>query len=305
MVENDLKNVGDKKPIFMIKNIVRVFAVLGIIFVFCPSFLVSCSGQEVDVNVMTAVGGVSVYGEKVVDPHPVMLICLLIPAAVLALTVIKKFTEKKTAVIILACAAVDFVIWLIFRASVKKVADENYCDFKTTGWYVVNMIVLLLTMVTALLIFLQKISMDTDLKAFVAGGGHQDALNQMSAAVSQMSSAVTNLAGNAISGKRTKDASENTIGFCAKCGSKIEYGCKFCMSCGTPVPESMIAEAEAAKKAAEEAAKKAAEENARLEAESVGNAQAVQADKPMFCQSCGAKLEEDALFCKACGSKIV
>ena len=48
---------------------------------------------------------------------------------------------------------------------------------------------------------------------------------------------------------------EDIIGYCAKCGKPITYGHKFCISCGTPVPESMIAEAEAARKAAEEAAR--------------------------------------------------
>lgn len=331
MGENDLMNASGKKSVFTVKNIVRVFAVLCIIFVFCPSFLVSCSGEKVDVNIMTAVGGVSVYGENVVDPHPIMLICLLIPVAILVLSFLKKFTDKKTAGIILAGTVGNLIIWLIFRGSVKKIAEENYCSFETTGWYVINIIVMILTILLSLLVVLGKMRMDMDLIMAVTGGGRQATLDQMSAAVNQMSGAVTQLAGNVASNiasnMHNREPKENIIGYCAKCGSPIEYGCKFCISCGAPVPESMLAEAEAAKKAEEEKAR--AEEEARLRAaeearrraeeakrkeeerKAAEAAMAVQApqagsvDRPMFCQNCGTKIEEGAVFCKVCGNKIV
>lgn len=88
----------------------RVLSLFCIIFVFCPSFLVSCSGKQVNVNVMTAVGGMSMYGERVVDPHPIMLICLLIPIAMLVLLFIKNFADKKTAIIVAVCAVIDTVV---------------------------------------------------------------------------------------------------------------------------------------------------------------------------------------------------
>lgn len=330
MGENDLMNARGQRSVFTVKNIVRVFAILCVIFVFCPSFLVSCSGEEVGVNIMTAVGGVSAYGEKVVDPHPIMLICLLIPVVVLVLTFLKKFADRKTAGIILACTAGNLIIWLIFRASVKRVAEENYCSFETTGWYVINIIVMVLTILLSLLVVLGKMGMDMDLIVVVTGGGKQATLDQMSAAVNQMSGAVTQLAGNVASNiasnMHNRGPKENVIGYCAKCGSPIEYGCKFCISCGTPVPESMIAEAEAAKRAeeekarAEEEARMRAAEEARRRAEearreeerkaaeaamAVQTPQADSADRPMFCQKCGTKIEADAVFCKVCGNRIV
>lgn len=302
MGESGLTNGNGRKSVFSVKRILKVLSLLCIIFVFCPSFLVSCSGQKVNVSVMTAVSGVSVYGEKVVDPYPIMLVCLLIPIVMLVLLFIKKFTDNKTALIISICSIVDFVIWLVFRVSVKKIAEENYCEFKTTVWFVINMIVLILVILLSALVVMKKMQMDTDLIMVFSGGGTQDALNQMSATMSQMSSAVTQLAGNVASNISNKAQKENAIGFCSKCGSPIYYGCKFCTSCGTPVPESMIAEAEAAKKAAEEAAeeaaRKAAEEAARKEEEKK------EMERPLFCQQCGAKLSADAIFCESCGTKI-
>lgn len=316
MGESDLTKTTEKTSLFTIKNVLRVLSVLCIIFVFCPSFLVSCSDQTINVNVMTAVGGLSSYGQRVVDPHPIMLICLLIPAAILVLMFIKKLTDNKTALITAICGVVDIIVWFIFKSSVRKAAEENYCEFKTTGWYVLNIIALLLIILLSVLVVLMKIQLDTDLITLFSGGGTKEALNQMSATMSQMTSAVSQLAGNVATNVGNKKQKEDTIGFCSKCGSPITYGCKFCTSCGTPVPESMLAEAEAAKKAAEEAARKAAEEAARKAAEEAARKeaekQAAQAEqemqsnneRPKFCQNCGAKLAENAAFCNACGTKV-
>lgn len=332
MGENELTKTTEKASLFTIKNVLRVLSVLCIIFVFCPSFLVSCSDQTINVNVMTAVGGLSSYGQRVVDPHPIMLICLLIPVAVLVLMFLKKFADNITALITVACGVVDIIVWFIFRSSVRKVAEENYCEFKTTGWYVLNIIALLLIILLSALVVLMKIQLDTDLVTLFSGEGTKGALSQMSATMSQMSSAVSQIAGNVATNMGNKKQKEDTIGYCSKCGSPIVYGCKFCTSCGTPVPESMLAEAEAAKKAAEEAARKAEEEAARKAAEEAARKaeeeaarkaaeeaaakgaekQAAQAEqevqtnneKPKFCQNCGAKLAVNAAFCNSCGTKV-
>ena len=80
MSQNEEK---EKKPLITIKRIFRLLLLVCIAFVFCPMFMVSCSGQEIEVDVMTAVGGMSLYGEPVVKPHPVMLLLLLIPVIIL------------------------------------------------------------------------------------------------------------------------------------------------------------------------------------------------------------------------------
>ena len=252
MGESNSTNTAEKKSVLTIKNILRVLSLLCIVFVFCPSFLVSCSGQNMEVSVMTAVGGMEVYGEKVVDPHPIMLLCLLIPVGILVLLFIKKFTEHKNSLIIMICAMADLVIWLIFRSSVKKIAEENYCSFKTTGWYVVNVIALILIILLSVLVVMAKWQMDAELITFLTGEGTKGTLDKMSETMSQMSSAVVQLAGNASTNIGNKVKKEDAIGFCSKCGSPILYGCKFCTSCGTMVPESMLAEAEATRKAADQ-----------------------------------------------------
>lgn len=225
---------------FTVKNVLRALSLLAIIFVFCPSFLVSCSGQKIDVSVMTAVGGMPVYGERGVNPYPGMLVCLLIPVGIFVLLLLRKFTDKKTAGIILGSTAIDLVIWLIFRSTVKTIAENKFCSFKTTGWFVLNVIALLIIILLTILIIVNKVQMNTDLVTAFTGGGTQTALNQMSSAVSQMSNAVSQMAGDVADNISKKAQKGNVIGYCSKCGTPIVRGYKFCTSCGTPVPESML-----------------------------------------------------------------
>ncbi|MCR5272892.1 MAG: zinc ribbon domain-containing protein [Lachnospiraceae bacterium] len=340
MEENNKKSVKASA-----KNVIRILTAFCILIVFCPTFLVSCSGEDVKVSSMTAVTGVKAYGETIVDPHPIMLLVLLIPIAILVVTFVKKLAEKTSAIVITACGAVDLVIWMIFKTSVKKIAAENYCEFETTGWYYLNFIALLLIILISVLVLLKKIEMDSDLKAMLTGDSAKDTLNQMSSTVSQMSSTVTQIAGNVAANVASNVNNINTkgkdiIGYCAKCGSPIEYGNTFCTSCGTPVPQSMIDEAEAAKKEAEEKARREAEEAARKEAEEKARREAEEAarkeaeekakleaeenskeendenstqpleevgepqNKQAFCTNCGAPLDEGANFCKSCGAKV-
>lgn len=97
-----------------------------------------------------------------------------------------------------------------------------------------------------------------------------NAMGQMSDTVGHFSNTMSQMAGNVAGNIRKRTMKEDIIGYCAKCGKPITYGHKFCISCGTPVPESMIAEAEAARKAAEEARRA---EEAKREAEAARKAE--------------------------------
>lgn len=242
----------DFKSYVTVKNVIRALSVLCLIFAFCPSFLVSCSGRDVNVSAMTAVKGVKSYGEWIVKPYPIMILCILIPVAIFVIFFIKQLTEKNNAIIILACGAVDVLIWIVFCVKTKKIADESYCNFKVLPWYVINMIVLILIIAAAIFVLLKALKFDTNLIAFFSGEEKKDALNQMASAVKQMSESVSAMAGSVAAAATDKDTADK-IGFCSKCGKPLKYGNKFCTACGAPIPESVLAEAEAAKKAAEEA----------------------------------------------------
>lgn len=160
MSQNEEK---EKKPLITIKRIFRLLLLVCIAFVFCPMFMVSCSGQEIEVDVMTAVGGMSLYGEPVVKPHPVMLLLLLIPVIILVLSFVKKIHGKKIAWCSVVGLVVDSVLWIIFKKTVEKIAGENFCTCETTGWYYANMIVIVLSIIVMIPVLVGAIRLDADL----------------------------------------------------------------------------------------------------------------------------------------------
>lgn len=72
--------MNEKKSIFSMRNIFKMLSLVCIVITFCPTFLVSCSGQKMDVSAMDLVTGISVYGEKS-DPYPVCCIALALPGS--------------------------------------------------------------------------------------------------------------------------------------------------------------------------------------------------------------------------------
>lgn len=230
---NENPNAGVKKFKFTVKNVVRILTLLCIVFVFCPSFLVSCTEQTVEVDVMTAVEGVKMYGEEVVEPQAHMWLCLLLPIVVMVLLFIKKLSERLTAGIIAACTAVDLVKWFDFKSKTKEIAESNGCTFETTGWYTMNLIVMFLIVIIMIAVIAKLISMETDLVAFVKGGEAKQAMNKISSAASKVAGDVS----AAVKSEETpemKPASE-VKAFCGNCGTKLEPDAAFCENCGTKV----------------------------------------------------------------------
>lgn len=276
---NEISNISSekKKLSVTVKNIIRTLTFCCVILFFCPMFMVSCSDSDwgvdtdlIKVSAVTAIKGISSYGETLVSPQPVIALCLLLPAAVLVLLFIKKFTDKQTSAAVCGMTVLDLIIWIIFRTSAKKFAEDAQCQFKTTGWYVINIIALLLILIFTVLILINRLQMQTDLMDVFSKKDIHSAMGQMSDTVGHFSNTMSQMAGNVAGNIRKRTMKEDIIGYCAKCGKPITYGHKFCISCGTPVPESMIAEAEAARKAAEEARRA---EEAKREAEAAKKAE--------------------------------
>ena len=340
---NEISNISSekKKLSVTVKNIIRTLTFCCVILFFCPMFMVSCSDSDwgvdtdlIKVSAVTAIKGISSYGETLVSPQPVIALCLLLPVAVLVFLFIKKFTDKQTSAAVCGMTVLDLIIWIIFRTSAKKFAEDAQCQFKTTGWYVINIIALLLILIFTVLILINRLQMQTDLMDVFSKKDIHNAMGQMSDTVGHFSNTMSQMAGNVAGNIRKRTMKEDIIGYCAKCGKPITYGHKFCISCGTPVPESMIAEAEAARKAEEakrkeearrEEAKRIAEEQ-RKSAESVAKTEEIAEkqtkmqektddtpesaeqymeteDKVVKCPQCGAEIEANAKFCKFCGFK--
>lgn len=268
------------KSLFTARQIMRVLSFICIIVVFCPSFLVSCSGQSKGISVMTAVGGLSVYGESIAKPQPLMLICLLLPAVILALLFMKKLPEKQNALIIAICGISDFVIWMIFKSVVKKIAEDHYCEFKSTGWYLLNNLVLFFLILFALLILLQKLEMDTDILSLLSGGGTEGAMNKMSESLAKISDSLTKSSDSVTKRSDSATKASDSPTEISKTETKTTDS-------STEISETQTKNHEVANDLTEKAGSHAEEEE----------------EKPKFCQECGKPLDPDAAFCKYCGTK--
>ena len=275
------------KSLVTARQIMRVLSFICIVVVFCPSFLVSCSGQSKGISVLTAAGGLSVYGETIAKPQPLMLVCLLLPAVILALLVMKKLSEKQNALIIAICGISDFVIWMIFKAVVKKIAEDHYCEFKTTGWYLLNSLALFFLILFALLILLQKLEMDTDILALLSGGGAEGAMNKMSESLAKISDSLTK---SSDSVAKVSDSPMKVSDSPTKSSDSVAK------SSDSPMksPDSVAKVPDSVAKSSEGANDLDSKEVSKVEEKE---------EKPKFCQECGKPLDPDAAFCKYCGTK--
>ena len=268
------------KSLVTARQIMRFLSFICIVVVFCPSFLVSCSGQSKGISVLTAAGGLSVYGETIAKPQPLMLVCLLLPAVILALLFMKKLPEKQNALIIAICGISDFVIWMIFKAVVKKIAEDHYCEFKTTGWYLLNNLALFFLILFALLILLQKLEMDTDILALLSGGGTERAMNKMSESLAKISDSLTKSSDSVAKSSDSATKASDSPTEISKTETKTTDS-------STEISETQTKNSEAANDLTGKAVSHAEEEE----------------EKPKFCQECGKPLDPDAAFCKYCGTK--
>lgn len=158
---------------FTTRNILRVLVLLMLVFVFCPSFLVSCSDidEEFQISAWTAVNGISTSaGSEVMESQPRMIICLVLPILAGVLLCIKALAGRVCAVSVLGCTALDIIFWLRFQETVKNVAKENLCEFETLGCFYINITVMCAIMLLSLLVLVGVLELDKNMIIAFCGG---------------------------------------------------------------------------------------------------------------------------------------
>ena len=275
--------INEKAPL-TVRNLMAILSALSIIFVFCPAISMdSYSVTIFDVN--SAMNVISSYasalGQSVNAPTVLLYLCLIAPIVVLVFLFLKKFDDKTNTIVILVSMAVDLLIWIFFYSTVNRYMQNLTRELKTTATYKLNVFSVLFIIICALLILLKKIAYGTDLTTIFNSNNAKAVIQQASNTATKVSTSISK-----------SIPKKDIIGYCYKCGAPIEYGNKFCTSCGTPVSQSMIAEAEDLKKV--EAEKKVKEEaEAKAEAERLAQEKAQkEAEEDRRQAEEQAKLEE-------------
>lgn len=128
------------------KLIIKILAVVAIVLAFCPAFLVSCSGQEVEVTVLkvaTGYGSEYGYGEYFLDPQPAVYVCLILPIVIIAISFLGTLKETTAAIVTMVLAGIDLIAWLLFEQGVKEFAANNYCQAESTPMYYLTLVSLI------------------------------------------------------------------------------------------------------------------------------------------------------------------
>ncbi|SDZ95624.1 hypothetical protein SAMN05216349_10321 [Oribacterium sp. KHPX15] len=244
------ENAGGSK--LTVRKVLRILSIICIVMVFCPSFIASFFSFEMQVSVMAAAGGITIAGEEAVEPYPIMYLCVIIPILLLVLLYKNKQSDEQNTSAIFLIGLVDAIMWLYFRKVTEDIASQNYCLFKTTGWYVLNMISLGMILVMSGLVGLQKLQMDADINELLSRVETEDSRDKMSESTSQMSRVISHPAENVSNNTDgVETEKKDVIRFCGKCGGPLVSGADFCPSCGAPVLKRFLEEAEAARKGAE------------------------------------------------------
>ncbi len=216
----------NNKSFLTVKNILRIMVLLCIIFVFCPVFLVSCSGQKIEMSLIDVLGGMSTtYGDTIVEAQPILIIGIILPILSLIFLFSKK-KERRAAVVTCICTVADLVMWLIFKSKAEAAATEEGATFETLGTYTFNIIVLVLIAVISLLVVINKIQLETDIVAMAKGISTNVSGDRSTESPHELPHSVK--------------AEKKALGYCAKCGKAIYTNDMFCAVCGTPVPKELL-----------------------------------------------------------------
>lgn len=207
----------DIKKQVSLKNLIRLVTLLVMVIFFMPTFLVSCSGQDIEVSAARTMTGYSYQGEKVIESHLICVVFILLPIIILGIWFLKGIvTEKIKALVTALGALADIIMWIIFRSEIKKTAVQSGFSFSTTGWFAVNLILLIGLFAVGVGIYFNYISVNWNMSD---GNG--------------LIMKVNHKFDNQPNSQLVVDIS----GYCGQCKSPIRKGNGYCTQCGSKFEE--------------------------------------------------------------------
>lgn len=161
-------HTGDNSSgnMFTVKNIIRLLAILLEIICFLPTFVVSCGNRSENVNVVMGITGYKDTSGMGMDTDGSLwlLILIVIPVILFAIWFLNNvLTEKSMTIIAMVLTVSDLVLWNVFKSNVSTIASEMQCEFQTTTWFTLNLILLFILLVIFILLIAKKAILDRPL----------------------------------------------------------------------------------------------------------------------------------------------
>lgn len=227
--EASIKTNQWKAKIFSLKNVIRVFALLCFLLFFFPNFSIIWRSLDVNpidldssVSGLDYVRGITVYigwgpnsGHEISGSHPFAFICMLIPVVIFVIMCLRRVSNFHP-MFVAILSGVDIIMWLYIRSKVEKLASRNDLFFESTGFFVVNLLLLIAILFIILSVLILKLDISTDFRH-----------------ISRELSVVQK--------KAFENRHDNTKR-CVNCGSYLSPDSQFCSSCGTPVKTETVEE---------------------------------------------------------------
>lgn len=233
MEMNEQQESSEKGFKLNVKNMIRIIALISMIFCFIPTFLVSCSGQTVKLSVLDCLVGLESQGEKITDAHPICILYLLIPIVVFIIWILKKHINEKQMVMSTAiCSVIDLVMWFILNSQIKATAEENYCSARPTIAYWINIILWMINLILSVAMMLGYLSPE----------GETEDIKKSAEKIAGAATKKAQEASEKIQENVKQQIENHTVQkehICPKCGSKIPEGNLFCVNCGTKIENTL------------------------------------------------------------------
>ena len=203
-----------------VRRTLKLICFICMIIFFIPTFVVSCSSQEMKISASNVAEGIkSPSFGTIANAQPIVYILLLIPIAMLVMLYVKKYKDNQKLIskVFLALSVIDIVIWFVLRHGINSKAEEEGCIAKTTLTFKINIILWIIVAILSWMLYKKKLLLSTELLS-------EEIVEKVKDSV-----------------KETAAIDENARK-CPKCGAVVKADNQFCTSCGAKIEQEETAE---------------------------------------------------------------
>ncbi len=181
------------------KTIIQMIAFFVAVLFFVPVFSVSCYGESTKLSANKVMTVITLYGETITDPAPVLAVLLLLPIVIIGIWFVK-IGKNKIAIATIVLAVVELLIWIVLWLKVNQYVTDMCFTAKTLFAY--KLVLILNVLIVGLAAWIIK---ETDEKKVV----HPT-----------------------VEKSHTDLSPKPGAGFCGMSGSPMIAGASFCGKCG-------------------------------------------------------------------------